>query len=1029
MSILARERPRKPGASLVALAIAAGLGLQSPDAARAASPQAGADEAQQIQVPAGALDKALLALAAQTGQQLLYRPELVAGRRTAGLSGRYSAAEAAARLVADPNLVVVRVGPNALALKRRATPSAPAGADPRPFVAEPNAPIATIPSGAAAPPSPAQATTVAAIEVTGSHIRGAPLASPLTVLTRQDIERSGQTTVADALKALPQNFAAGAAPGNESTGGDRTGRNGGFGTGINLRGLGNNATLVLVNGRRVGGSGDFGDFTDVSMIPTAAVERVEVLLDGASAVYGSDAVGGVVNIILRRHFEGAETRLLTGAATGGGALEGQIAQTFGHRWSDGGVLLSVEADRRGALNGADRPFADNADLRPLGGSDQRLVTSFPGNILILNPATGVSSPAYAIPGGQNGVGLLPGQLIPGTVNRWNQRYGYDLLPRQTTASVYLAADQDVGERLTLTADARYAYRAFQLQQGVPLSQLTVTRANPFYVSPIGAASESIAYAFADLPFPVQSGNVQTFSATAGGTLTLPAGWRAESYAAFGQETDVARTAGNLNSTNVNEALGTIPDQAGTSFSTAVDGFYNPFAGVVGANSPAVLAFIGSGSTYAHTTDRVYSANLQADGPLWRLPAGALKLAIGANVRHETFARDGYNFVSGVTPTPIASADAARNVAAAFAEVQVPIFGPDNRHPGFERLDLSASGRVEHYEAIGTTANPKVGLLWSPVSDLQLRATYGTSFRAPALRELDGPASYTPALLALGADRVRVLQLGGGNPELKPETAVSWTVGADYRPAYWPGVSLNATYFDISYRNRIAQPVLQNLAGALTDPTLVNYISRIAPGVNAADLARITALLASPALSTAGGVFPPSAYGAIVDARYVNTAALRVRGLDLGGAWRRPIGHDELTLSVNSTYLFDYDQQLTPTAPLVDKVGIVGFPVRLKGRAAADWTHGPYAAEVAVNYTGAYKSPLGARIDPDATVDLRLAWTGLAAEGGRGLTLAINVRNLFDSDPPFYDNPAGVGYDPNNGDPIGRYVFLQLTRAW
>ncbi|MCR4532822.1 TonB-dependent receptor plug domain-containing protein, partial [Acinetobacter venetianus] len=165
-------------------------------------------------------------------------------------------------------------------------------------------PLATATTEVAATPS-----MLDEVVVTGTHIRGvAPGASPVVSVDRDAIDRRGFATVADTLAALPQNFAGLATPAATSTGVDTTSQNAGRATTINLRGLGPDATLVLVNGRRMAGAGGRGDLADVSSIPTAAVERIDVLLDGASALYGADAVAGVVNIILRNDFDGAETR-------------------------------------------------------------------------------------------------------------------------------------------------------------------------------------------------------------------------------------------------------------------------------------------------------------------------------------------------------------------------------------------------------------------------------------------------------------------------------------------------------------------------------------------------------------------------------------------------------------------------------------------------------------------------------------------------------------------------------------------------
>lgn len=1002
--------------------------------------QAHADPRYAIDISAGPLEAAILSLAKQTRQQVFFSKSMVAGRRAPALHGRYTADQALAALLVSTDISASRAGPHLLVLQR--TPPAPvprlpareAEAD-RPFVTVAQGPNAVeaeapVPSEPARGSRPAAATEVEAVEVTGSHIRGAPPASPLLVMSQEDLERSGQTTLVDALRALPENFGGGAAEGANTTGADRLSRNGGYGTALNLRGLGNNATLVLVNGRRVAASGAFSDFVDISTIPTGAVQRVEVLLDGASAVYGSDAVGGVVNVILRKPFDGAETRLLGGIGTAGEPAQGRLSQTFGKRWDTGGVVLSYELSRRDYLHGADRPFAANADLRPLGGTDLRLTNAFPGNILLPDPVTRALTPAFAIPAGQNGVGLRPGALLPGVINRTNQREGVDILPRQTLNAVYLYAEQALGPRLDLTADARYSARRYKSHSAPFTSNLTVTTANPFYVSPIGANSEVIAYSFADeLPNPVATGTVETVGASLGGTLRMFGDWRAEASGTYAQEIAEIRGLGVLNSAFLSEALGAVPDRPDTAFSTARDGFFNPFSGVAGSNKAAVLAHIGSGFSITRSVSKLSAVGVQADGSLWSLPAGAVKLAVGAQARRETLDRSGSNFFSTGTPVPQGRVDQGRTVTAAFAEVRAPLFGPDNRRPGLERLDLSLAGRIERYPSFGTTANPKVGLLWAPVEDLRIRASYGRSFRAPALREAFDAPLYTPTQFLVGATRIQGLLLAGGNEGLKPETARSWAVGFDYRPASRPGLTLSVTGYDIRFHNRIDRPVASNVTNALVDPTLSAFVTRISPTTNPADRALIVSLLSGGFLNTGAGTFPVEAYGAIVDNRFVNTATLRIRGLDVNGGYQFDVGGDRVALAAHATYVLTYDQQITPTSAQFDRVGVVNFPVRFRGRATADWTRGRLTVGGAVNYVSAYRDALGARIDDQPTFDLQARLTPPETGPMKGVSLLFNVRNVFDRDPPFYNNPVGVGFDGANSDPIGRFVSVQLTRTW
>lgn len=1005
----------------------------------AAALLAGAAQAQttfKVQVGGGALDAALLGLAAQTHQRIFFQDVLVADLRAPRVAGAMTVDDALVRLLAGSGLRGRRINPDLVIVERI------------PRVAPEKAAVVTAPPGAAGPPtSDAEpsaedapneeavstnrtSTLIEEVTVTGSNIRGARTASPVVTLDRDALARTGQTTLAAALRTLPQNFGGGAGEGNATTLSDRLGRNGAFSTGLNLRGLGSNATLVLVNGRRIAGSGTFGDFADVSSIPTAAVERVDVLLDGASAVYGADAVGGVVNIILRRDFDGGEVRLLAGGATAGEPVEGQISGTFGHRWNTGHVLLAYELQRREGLASGDRRFTESADLRPLGGTDHRLTNSFPGNILRTDPATGAQVPGWAIPAGQSGVGLRPSDLQAGVVNLQNQRFGIDLLPRQTLNAVYVAAGQDVGDRLEVTADARYSARRYRLHIAPPTANLTVNRNNPFFVSPNGSASHTIAYSFAgDLPLPTQQGLAENIAATLGATLKLKGDWQAEGYAAFGQEIDEGHNSGLVNSTFLSEALGTTADRPDTPFSAPRDGYFNPFSGRPGANGAAVTAFIGSGFITTRTRNRIVSASLQADGTVLSLPAGAVKLALGVQARRETLVSQGSNFVSGVAALPGARTDVGRDVTAAFAEVRAPLFGPDNRRTGFERLELSAAGRIEHYEDVGSTTNPKLGLLWSPVEDITLRATYGRSFRAPALREIYDRPLNSPTLLPFAGGRVLSMLLQGGNPDLKPETARSWTAGVEWRPSAHPGVMLSATWFRIRFDDRIDRPVQANLTNALSDPALTPFVTRISPGTSAEDRARIAAILADPGTSTINGVFPPESYGAILDNRYVNTAALTVQGLDLAAQHRVTLGEGQLGLSASASWLFDYRQQVTPTSPIVDRAGVANFPVRFRSRVTADYTRGRLGVGAALNYVGRYRDQAGARIGAWPTVDLQLRLAGADHGFARGVDVTLNARNIFDRDPPFWDNPNGVGFDAANADPVGRYLSLQLTRSW
>lgn len=975
------------------------FGLLSAGAALPAAPAAAQASVATTEfvLPAGPLERSLRLAASQSGQQLLFDPTRVAGRRAPEVRGRMTVEEAISRLLVGTGLEVRRTSSNVLVVR-------------------------------VVDPGSIDVTEVDQIVVTGTLLRGTGSGpSPVTTLTRGEVDRLGYGGVAQALQALPQNFGGTGNEGALQNGADTSASNGSFASGVNLRGLGSDATLVLVNGRRMAGSGARADFADISTIPTAAIERIDILLDGASALYGSDAVGGVVNIILRRDFDGGETRLRAGSTTDGPSGEWSFAQSLGRRWDAGGGLLTYEYQDREALPVSARERAGDADLRRFGGSDRRSIYANPGNIVRFDAARGGYVPLFAIPEGQDGAGLSPSDFRPDQVNLENTRAGMNVLGRQTRHSVFAAGHQALGDRLIMSGDLRLGWRDWETVGAPAPALLTVDTRNPFFVSPTGATSHQIAYNFGeDIGRSRIFGETENAGASLGAELRLVGDWRADGYVAWARETTEGGFSNQVNTTFLNEALGRTVDNPATPFSAARDGFFNPFGD--GSNTPrAVLDFISQGGSLSLNESEVRTVSLQIDGTLMSLPGGPLRLAVGVSARREIQRDGGFSFTSGLTPSPYASREFIRDVAAAFMEARVPLFGPDNRWPGFERLELSLAGRVEDYDDVGSSANPKLGVLWDPSDSWRLRASWGTSFRAPALVELNNRPANSPSLLPRGSGQVLTLIRYGGNPDLEPEEAESWTAGFEFRPSDQPGLRLAANWFSTRFDRRIGQPVLDNILGALSDPALAAFVRFIAPTTNAEDRALIQALLDDPATQLAG-TFPADAYGAIADARYVNTNRLEVEGLDLSGSWSLERGRDRFMLSGSASWLHRYESQSTPTAPTVDRLDTPNNPLDLRLRAGLDWFRGSFAAGVTLNHADDYADLQGREIDAWTTADLQLRWT---PEAGRlqGVTAALTVRNLFDADPPFYDAPQGIAYDAANADVLGRFISLQVTRRW
>lgn len=946
-------------------------------------------------VPAGPLGMALNAYASQAGRQLMFTSEQVTGRRTPGLSGRMTADAALDQLLVGSGLVAVQSSTGAWVLQRAQR----AELD--------------------------KAVTVDDVVVTGTLLRGpGDTPSPVTVIRRDDLDRTGRATIADALAALPQNYSGSGTPTAALVGSDPMQSNSGLANGVNLRGLGPDSTLVLVNGRRMAGAGGRGDFADVSAVPTAAVERVDVLLDGASALYGADAVGGVVNIILRRDFDGQESRLRVGASKGGG--ESVIAaHTIGRTWSTGQALLSYEFERQNPLGTADRAYTATGDLRPFGGTDHRTYYAVPGNIVRFDNATSAYVTTHAIRPGADGVARSAADFAAGQQNYDNTRVGATLVPEFDRHAAYLYARQQIGAHLEFTGDLRLSQRKFETDSITPTAIATVTAANPHFVSPTGATSHSIAYSFgSDLGTSQRSGRARSLGASLGARVFLPADWEAEAFLTYGTERADDGRRGMIHSTNLQEALGNTADNPGTTFSAARDGYLNLF-GSGSANSRTVLDFISSGWTRYTDENEVASANLIAQGTAFKLPAGDLKVAVGAQFRTEALKNSGVTFTSGLTPLSTRSPDKERKVTAAFIEVRAPLIGPDQAIPGVQKLELSLAGRLEDYDDIGSTTNPKIGLMWTPVDDLKIRANWGTSFRAPAMTELAQRRFISATFVADTVGQQVALFEGGGNPDLKPETADTFTVGFDYRPKDRP-LRFGATWFDIVFSDQIGSPARDNLTQVLLDPSLAPFVRRIDRS-SAADRAAVDALINSPDFLLPG-VLPADAFGVIVDARWLNAASVEVRGLDGYAAYDLALAGGELTLEATASYMTDYRRRITPAAPTLDLVDTHGFPVDLRGTVSGRWARDDVSLRVAVNHVGGYRDLQEARIGSWTTTDLQVGWTP-SGRWGEGLSLTASVRNLFDADPPFYDAITGIGFDAGQADPLGRTLALQLTKRW
>ena len=478
-------------------------------------------------IPAGEFSQSVLEFYAQSRIEIFYASVgSVTGVKTQAVVGELEVSEALTRMLAGTGFTFEFENEHSVLVKR--AEGAEVLAEVSPAISRPQRLDDAHNRLSTLTPNPAgQSQNLQEIVVTGSYLHGLrDIVSPLIIIGGREKKQAPYATVQDVLRALPSNL--GGAPSEEFSFNTNFNR----GSGVNLHGLGSGATLVLVNGQRQPVSGIEGDFVDVSTIPLSAVDRIEVLPDGASALYGSDAIAGVVNVIMRNNLSGGETSARLGTALGGGN-EVAVSQLLGNHWDGGEWLFAYQFSQRTALAATDRAYSASADKRPFGGTDQRSFFSNPGNIL--DPVT--LQPVFALPNGQNGIALRPQDLLPGVVNLENQVKWRDLLPERSTHSAFLTGSRKIGDRFEVFGEGRYNQRNITATERPYDQLLFVPSSNPFFVDPFGGSPFVIvAYNFVNEFGPItDAGKTETYTATVGLKANISELWRATLSAFHGTE--------------------------------------------------------------------------------------------------------------------------------------------------------------------------------------------------------------------------------------------------------------------------------------------------------------------------------------------------------------------------------------------------------------------------------------------------------------------------------------------------------------
>lgn len=825
-------------------------------------------------LPVQPLGAALQSIAETTGVEIIYEPKTVEGKAAGEVRGNLHPDAAVRAALSGTGL---RLEENGGAMFIRGRDEAPTALTSH-----------EIPSG---------------IVVTGSRIRGAVAPSPVISTSREEIRAAGMTDLADFARSVPQNYNGGQNQSVAFGAGGYGNENVNAASAFNLRGLGADATLTLLNGRRLAYTSVV-QAADISAIPLAAIERVEIMLDGASAIYGSDAVGGVANVILRRDYEGVEFNARVGGSTSGGNSQGQFSAVAGTKWDGGGVVVTGN-------------YAANSSIR--GG--QR---------------------SYAMPQGESAT-LYPAQEVYGGL---------------------ISAHHDLASNIEISGDFLYSRR--ETQRNMPFTS---------------------------------AGSIYTFG---------------------------------LFSTNITSSYVLSPE---LKFRPGGD-WEISLQGSVGADDSSIYGDrYSAGSVILHQDihydNSFWGAEINADGPLLDLPGGQLKLAIGAGVReaklsalYQTFSSTSHRIVNDFTES--------QEGRYGYVELNAPLVSAAMAVPGVHSLTLTGAVRYEDYPGLDHLATPKFGAVYSPVAGLDLRASWGKSFKVPTLYERYrsstaylGPVSDAGSSSGLPAGTT-VIDIYGGNSDLQAERATNLTAGLVARPTAIPNLVAQLSYFRTKYTDRVREPV-SGVAPAFSNAAYAPFIIR---NPSPEQVMAILATVSSPLQNYTDGEFDPAMVSGILDARLINTASQTIQGVDAAVDYAFDLTDiDRVSMSVSATYLHSR-QMLVDGGADIAMAGTIFNPPHWRGRAGLAWDHNALGLSAYVNYTGPVTDTRYTPSRPGSdfvTLDINGRYF---LSGDRRSYLSLAVSNVLGTKPPRITSigPTQAPWDSTNYNAFGRTINLSANWA-
>lgn len=851
-----------------------------------------------------------------------------------------------------------------------------------------------------------QVTQLGEIVVTGTLLRNVvPAGAQAVTLTEQAIKSTGATSTDQVLASIPQISSFGNLQ-TANAGGTQLTVNR-----INLRNLpqgvgGGSPTLVLLDGHRMVGAGVKQSYPDPDVIPPALIQRVEVLTDGGSASYGSDAVGGVVNFITKRSFDGVEAALRQGFADSYQSTD--INLTVGKAWDKGDVFVGYNFARHDPLFGHDRDYIKNIDY----------TTGLPQDRSC--------SPANVIQGGALYAVTNGNSLTPGTANLCDQSKNKSYYPEETRQSVMGGFHQSLSDSLEFQLKGYYSNRRDVADNGPLQATAAVTSTNPNYISTGGGstASQSVLFDFGPAGGrEVIDTHLWSFGITPSLTWKIGHDWQATALYNYGQSKTTA------NDPQVNNTLLNADVAAGT---------INPYN--VGASRGDALSQVLNWTNFGIGKDILNNAKLTFDGPLFTLPGGEVRLAVGGEYIREAYKGTTVtNTLQNVAIAPLNSA--SRNVKSVFGELNVPLVSPSNDIPLIDSLIVAGSIRYDRYSDFGSNVAPNVGVTWKPIDWISLRGRWNKSFQAPSVVQLSQAASPStgvfPAFIVSAVPLLKnpavpfnggpIVAVQGTVSPLQPQKAKDYNLGFDISPPVIEGLNLHFTYFNIVYSGQISAPPLgsgpfysvSSFAPLyIMTPTIAQVQSFLtAAGATPSDIANAIANV-----NAQGG----NAY-VVADIRARNLGISKVNGFDFGFDYHRNVSFG----SIDASYSGSFTNRAVSAADgvnfLPNQAGVDGTRFNSIGRIGANVGEN-WQGVFTWNHLAGFKLSVPAQLNQmDVgsfdTFDLFVQYD-IKREGLAPINLSLSINNIFDTSPPLYRGVAAAtagGYW--NGSTIGRLFQL------